>query len=293
MRLTRMTGLALMAGLGLSACATQSAAGGAPTADAQPADDPAATELREHHRHNHRGGVTQFVAMSLDTLGVDDAKRPQVDKLQDDLHVCMVPTGEIRKRLLLTLADGIAAGTIGTEAVDASLAQLSVAAASVHDCSADALNRLHAVLSPEERVALVDKVQAHWEVWRQVNQEDDAKDRAQGGRVAELARDVGLTQDQADRISTSLRAMHAGMSGKFDSKKAEAHVAAFATAFAGETFDAKTIVANANGELASHGGRQMALFYETVAPLLTPEQRTMLAEHLREHASHQPAISAK
>jgi hypothetical protein len=37
----------------------------------------------------------------------------------------------------------------------------------------------------------------------------------------------------------------------------------------------------------------MAFFYETVTPLLTPEQRTMLSQHLREHASHQPAVSSR
>jgi hypothetical protein len=37
----------------------------------------------------------------------------------------------------------------------------------------------------------------------------------------------------------------------------------------------------------------MAIFYETVTPLLTPEQRATLAGHLREHAGHQPAISTK
>jgi hypothetical protein len=36
----------------------------------------------------------------------------------------------------------------------------------------------------------------------------------------------------------------------------------------------------------------MATFYETVTPLLTREQRATLAEHLREHARHQPAMSA-
>ena len=46
-------------------------------------------------------------------------------------------------------------------------------------------------------------------------------------------------------------------------------------------------------ELASRGATRMAHFYETVTPLLTPEQRTKLAAELREHASYQPAPSAK
>ncbi|HKC11835.1 MAG TPA: hypothetical protein VKI41_07355, partial [Vicinamibacteria bacterium] len=71
------------------------------------------------------------------------------------------------------------------------------------------------------------------------------------------------------------------------------HVHAFATAFAGDPFDAKAVATNANAPLASRGATRMALFYETVTPLLTAQQRTKLAAELREHASYQPAPSAK
>ena len=293
MKLPSVTVLTLIAGVGFNANAAQPAASAAPPADAPPADDPAATELREHHRHHHRGGVVQFIAMSLDTLGVDDAKRPQLEKLQGDLHACMAAPGKLEKGLLLVFADGVAAGAIDATKVDAAIAQMSTAAEGAHACSADALNKLHALLSPTERAALVDKVQAHWEVWRQVNHEAEAGGREHGGRLAELAQELSLTPDQVDKISAALKPAHAGLAGKFDPKKVEAHMDAFATAFVGEKFDAKSVTANANGHLATHGGKRMAVFYQTVTPLLTAEQRTQLAEHLREHASHQPAGPAK
>ena len=66
---------------------------------------------------------------------------------------------------------------------------------------------------------------------------------------------------------------------------------AFSTAFASDAFDAKTLGAGAaaNGHLAAHGARRMVLFYETVVPVLTPEQRSHLADDLREHLNHQQA----
>jgi hypothetical protein len=33
------------------------------------------------------------------------------------------------------------------------------------------LNQLHAVLTPEQRAALVDKVEAHWTIWQNANSE--------------------------------------------------------------------------------------------------------------------------
>ena len=117
--------------------------------------------------------------------------------------------------------------------------------------------------------------------------------KEQGGRRAELAKDLALTTDQVEKMSAALKDAHAKVASTFDPQKVEGHMQAFATAFAAETFDAKTVTANANGHLATHGGKRMAVFYETVTPLLTPEQRTKLAEHLRQHASHQPVATAK
>src|SRR5579863_5914519 len=92
-------------GAGLAACAT------APVTEANktgPADDdPVATELSEHHQHHHHGGVTLFIAMSLDTLGADEAKRPKIEKLQSDLRASMAPAREAEKGLFNTLADGV------------------------------------------------------------------------------------------------------------------------------------------------------------------------------------------
>jgi hypothetical protein len=257
-------------------------------------DDPLATEeLQEHHLHHHLGGVTQFIAMSLDTMGVDDAKHAKIDKIQSSIYACMVPVGEVENKVLLTLADGVAAGAVDTAKVDATIAKLD-STANVHECSIDALNQLHALLSPAERTALVDKVHAHWEVWHQANHDVEARAHELQGQVGHLTRELSLTPDQVEKISTSLRAALAGLASKFDPKKAEAHRQGFAQAFVGETFDAKSITPVGHTHLSSHGTARMALFYETLAPLLTPTQRTTLAEHLREHASHQPsAISTK
>jgi Spy/CpxP family protein refolding chaperone len=260
--------------------------------DAEAADQ-AAAELMEHHRHHHHGGVTKFIAMSLDTLGVAAAEQPKVDKLQKDLYGCMTPARDLENGLLSTLADGIAAGTIDTVKVDATIGQLDAAATTVHDCSADTLNQLHRVLSRAERAALVTKVQAHWDAWRQANDDAVAGGREKGSRLAALAKELDLTPDQMEKMSAALTSGFAPLSGQFDRKRVDAHVSAFATAFVHKSFDARSLKSNANGHLATCGAKRTALFYETVTPLLTPEQRATLAQHLREHAGQQLASSGK
>ena len=252
----------------------------------------AASELMEHHRHHHHGGVTKFIAMSLDTLGVAPSKQRKVDVLQKRLYVCMIPARDLENGLLSTLADGIAVGSIDAVKADATIGQLDAVAVAAHGCSADALNKLHALLSGNERATLVDKVQAHADAWREANSEAVAASREKGGRLAELTRELNLTPDQVDKLAAAIQTSLGPLAGKFDQKKLDEHVQEFSAAFVKKSFDAKALTANANGLMATYGAKRMALFYETVAPLLTPDQRTLLAQHVREHAGQPTAKSA-
>lgn len=293
MRLFRLYGITALASSSLLACAhsgseAPQAGATASKEDCHCADEEAATSLQEHHRHHHDGGVTAFIAMGMDTLGADPAKHDQLEKIEHDLQAKLEPAREAEKKLVVTLADGIAAGTIDTSKVNAALADLTKAAAGAHDASTASLNELHAVLSPAERAALVEKVQAHWEVWRKVNHDAQAGSKDEGGRLDHVAHELNLTPDQVDKASTALH--KAGESEKkFDTKDVDAHMQAFSTAFVADKFDAKTLNQGngANGELVNHGAERMVTFYETLNPVLTPEQRTELSKHLHDHLNFQ------
>jgi hypothetical protein len=237
--------------------------------------------------------LTQFIAMSLDTLGGDDAKRVQIEKLQGELYSCLAPAGAHQQKLLTMLADGVAAGVIDKAKINATIAQSSPAPGA-EQCSISALNQLHKLLTPAERASLVDKVHAHAEVWHEVNHDIEGHGEGQHAQLERLTRDLSLTPEQVEKISAALHTALGALASKFDPKHSAAHREAFAQAFASESFDAKTVMVNPKSNLAAHGSARMALFYETITPLLTPAQRATLAGHLREHASHQPtAISAK
>jgi hypothetical protein len=293
MRLHAVMGLALLAGA-VTGCQAHRGGSAAQSAEDQAADDEVAGELRDHHRHHNRGGVTQFIVMSLDTLGTDESRRAQVDQVQADLLACMAPTREIESKLLLGVADGVAAGAVDKGKVDQWLAQLSAAAAVMRECRPDALNQLHGILSTAERGELADKVEAHFDVWREVNTDAEAREKKGPRRgMEELTRELTLTPEQLTSVSAALDAAHGDDAKTFDPKVASEYVKAFAEEFPKESFDARAIAPDMNGRLVGHGVRRMAAFYEIVTPLLTPEQRNTLAAHLREHANHQPAVSAK
>lgn len=298
-------GLVLAMGLGLAACNESSGGGGAaasasasaappaassvsPPAPVGPAqtvgaDDAVNQSLRDYHRHHH-GGLISFVSMAIDTLGLDDAKKAAVTKIQNDLRAKMAPVHDAERDLLSTIADGVAAGKIDTAKVDAAVEKVATASAGVHAATADTLTQLHDALAPAERAALVDKVKAHWEVWHEVNVEEKPGSTEKGARLEKLTELLGLTPDQVSKIDVAL-ATDAPATPKNDPKAEDAHIQAFATAFVAATFDPKALAPSATasaGHVARHGGARQARFYEAVTPVLTPDQRTKLAAHIRE-----------
>ena len=153
---------------------------------------------------------------------------------------------------MIASAEGIAAGSLAAARMNDEIALLNSSATTVYDCSVDALNQLHAMLSPAERSVISDKLEAHWEIWRQVNDEAEAGDHGKGSRLNDLDIELGLSTDQVERISVALKAAFAAPS-TFEVKKADAQVKAFADAFEKPVFDAKSVTPELVAHLAAEG----------------------------------------
>jgi Spy/CpxP family protein refolding chaperone len=199
------------------------------------------------------------------------------------------------QKVVTLLADGIAAGKIDKAKVDAAIAREAAASTGVHAAIVDSLNELHSVLDDGQRRALVDKVEAHWQVWKDANETvARAAEPHEHGRLERLAQVLSLTPDQVEKIRTSLRAMPGDAHRQLDEDKVAARISAFGEAFEAPSFDAKTIKSadTVDAHLANWGSTTMAHFYEAVVPVLTPDQRTKLAERVREHGNHDDAAPA-
>jgi len=272
------------------ATGAEQGSGAEPAGTVAQEDDETSADLKTHHRHHHHGGFAMFILMAADTVGVTPEQQAAVDKIKEDLHANMGPAHDVEKALLNTLADGVAAGTIDAAKVDAEVVQIAAAAGQVHAATADAVNQLHAVLRPEQRAALVDKVEAHWMLWKNANGDEATEhEHEEGGRIAHIQKELGLSPDQVDKIKAGFTASMASVQAKFDPAEADAHMKAFGSAFVADQFDAKALAtADAtNAHMATWGATRMVRFYETVTPTLTPEQRTKLADMIRRHANHQ------
>ncbi len=259
----------------------------APTAAAlAEADEKLSTALQTEHRQHHTG-FAGLVSMAVDTLGTSAEQGAALDKIRANFDKKLKPIREADNAVASLLADGVAAGAVDKAKVDAAVARDVAAAANVHAAVDEELNELHAALRPEQRTALVDKVEAEWALWKDANARDQATEGAKAdGHLKHFAKTFALTDDQVTKVRAAIDATKEAKAS-FDTAAADAHVTAFSAAFVADTFDAKKLppAVSENSRLVAWGAGRSARFYEAVAPILTPEQRTKVAAELREHAN--------
>jgi Spy/CpxP family protein refolding chaperone len=254
------------------------------------ADDDDAAGLFEHHGYHHHGGVTLFIAMSLETLGVSPEQRAVVEKIRDGLYANMEGARKAEQSLVMSLVAGLRDSKFDSGKVDGALVKVTAAAAQVDTASADALNELHAALTPPERAALIDKVEAHWAVWRRVNTEEVGPGDRRGIQLSALEADLALTPDQVDRINIALGDDMKSVP-PLEHKRVSAHLRAFGAAFQAESFDAKSMTTGraADEQLVRWGAVHFVHVIEALGAVLTAEQRSELAQMLNVHATHELA----
>jgi Spy/CpxP family protein refolding chaperone len=249
-------------------------------------DERLTMEIQTEHRHHHTG-FAGLVAMAVDTLGTSDEQSAALDKIRSSFDKKMKSIREADRAFDIALADGVAAGSIDKAKVDAAVARDVSAAANAHAAVDEELNELHAALRPEQRAALVDKVEAEWALWKDTNAQDQVTQSSKrDGHLNHFAKTFALTDDQAAKARAAIEATKEAKA-PFDTAVADAHMSAFSAAFVADTFDAKKLpwAVSENSHLVSRGAERSARFYEAVTPILTPEQRTKVADELREHAN--------
>jgi Spy/CpxP family protein refolding chaperone len=272
----------------VSGCArTPTAPAAEPAETETTSSDEAAADLAEHDSHHHYGGLAMLVAMSLESLSVDAGQQPAVNDIRADLYKRMQPARAAEQALLEALADGVAADLIDAVRVEDALGRLTPAADGLSQPVAADLGQLHSILKPEQRAALVDKVEAHWAVWQRANGSGDdsggAPRRGRLDRLDRLTRELSLTSAQVERVRSALSSPEE-QSRPMAFEEIEARVRALDT-FRGDSFDPSDLASEGpSAHLASWGAARMAHFFEALSPVLTSDQRTKVSGLLRAHA---------
>lgn len=105
-----------------------------------------------------------------------------------------------------------------------------------------------------------------------------------GPMLEKLSADLGLTPEQKEKLRTKLEAYMKTQQAQMKTRMAasEKHMKAISDAFVGDKFDAKKAgVGTQAPTMAKEMASAKVTFAETVLGVLTPDQRTKFADHIR------------
>jgi Spy/CpxP family protein refolding chaperone len=287
-------------------------------------------EGRRDGAHGKRGGKHGFghgpdnlLRAALHELDLSEAQetaiKGAIDKLRDG-------AGEHPRdpALHAALAESVRAGSIDKAAIEAKLGKAQGGMEEHKARMAEALTTLHATLTKEQRRALVDAISAKMEEKgaRGPKGDRDGEGRRgpkgdgegrgrkgerggwgdhgmKGGPLGHMLRDLNLTEEQRSKIDAALEAnrpSEADMEEKkevFEAKRAE--MKARIEGFAADSFDAKAFLAGdvKKGRNPKAHLDRMVTSLSAILPILTPEQRTSLADKLEKGRMGKPEHGEK
>jgi Spy/CpxP family protein refolding chaperone len=201
-------------------------------------------------------------------------QRTEIEKLVSAAQARQVAAGVGRKDLLLTVADQIEKGSIDRGALQPKIDRIVADADAARAEHQAAAQRVHALLDADQRNAFADALQA------QIKAKHGEHSRFEHfGHMKQLADDLKLTDDQRSQIKDVMKQAHASRPLKAQADEFKKGGKEQLESFRTETFDATKLgVPSEKVTSMINNGIGMA---EKVLPLLTPEQRKILSDKIR------------
>ena len=266
----------------------------------------------------HGHGMASLLIASLSSVELKPEQKSAVDGIEADLEKLGEQHGESGKKLSEDVADGVAAGKIDHAKTDADIKAIVKAVEATQVGMQDAANRLHKELDPDQRKKLVETMREKGKEMREhgmghggpgehehehgqgaadhgpgpgpeghEGHEGEHGHGMEGHMMDKLADDLALTPEQREKIHTKLEAQMKAKEGTMKAKMAESekHMKAVGDAFETDKFDAKKAGVGAQApDMAKGMATERVTFVETILAVLTPDQRTKFAAHVKEHA---------
>ncbi len=248
-------------------------------------------------------GPAKHIADALATVPLRADQRATIEQMASDAEARMVPAQKAHQDLANAIADQVQSGTIDRTALQPKIDAVAAAHLAAQPANRAAFEKLHDLLTADQRTAFVAAMQNH--NGHVAGQNHDRRG-AMRGRMQKWATDLNLSQDQQDQIHDKLIARFqthlAGAVTGTDEQKTDAvqdghmmwkghemHAQWQATleAFKGDTFKMDQVSPMPqNGQADAHefAGHMLGML-EAALPILNADQRTAAANKLRTQAS--------
>lgn len=285
--------LALGASLSLFAACGGTSAAESPAATAQSASSKAPVAVGAH-------GPVKMMGDALGEVPLRPEQRTEIEKLAADSEARHASSKTAHQNLTMAIAAQVEKGSIDRAALKPQIDAATAAWESSRPADRAALERLHAILDPQQRGLFVDALEA--KMHSHMGHADKAPadkaageehaDHAHGGPMEEWTADLKLTDEQKTQIRTALMTAFAAEHGEHHGEHGEHHGMDHGKkmfeAFRGEKFSLDEVAPPADARArASEMSDKFLKAAEAVLPILTPEQRTLAAAKLRARAGEE------
>jgi Spy/CpxP family protein refolding chaperone len=270
----------LFVALPLSLVLAAAASGCGGTAASEPVASASSAATRAPVAQKAHGAV-KLVGDALGDVTLTPAQRAEIEKLADDADTRHAGARAARRDMMLALATQVGAGTIDREALRPRIEAIVAAASAAQPADRAAFERLHAILGPDQRTAFVDALEA-----RVLGRISDVRAKHPWRQWSE---DLGLSEQQSAQIKAALEQRFKDAKGEHQEHGGASpwhqRGAKVLEAFKADRFVLDEIApARDVGQQATRASDHFLGVAETVVPLLTPDQRALASQKLREHA---------
>ncbi|HZU85715.1 MAG TPA: Spy/CpxP family protein refolding chaperone [Polyangiaceae bacterium] len=251
---------------------------GGSVASEQPSSVSAAATRAPVARGAH--GVVRLVGDALGDVPLTPSQRADIEKLAADSDAAHAEARAARRELMLAIAAQVEAGAIDRAALQPRIDAVAAAVARAQPADRAALERLHGLLTPDQRSAFVAALESRW----------NERPAPQGAHpLRQWARDLNLSGDQRDQIKAALQARLRGGPHEGGGPRAWAEArerrAKLLEAFEKDRFVLDEVAPTQEGAgRAARAGDWLLGVAEAALPVLTPEQRVVAAQKIRARA---------
>ncbi|MCA9586043.1 MAG: Spy/CpxP family protein refolding chaperone [Myxococcales bacterium] len=313
MRMNRTLIVTLIATL----AAGSAVACGGTTAEPQTQTSAAAVTRAPIGQSTH--GMVKVLGEALGEVPLRAEQRTELEKIATDADARHAPLAAARKDLMVTLADQVAKGQIDRAVLDAKMTQMRTDAERVRAEDGASLAKVHALLDKDQRAAFADALDARFEKFGHGHHAKGAPHAAHHkggfaggfGHMKALADELKLTDEQKEKIFATFKEARAEMRAHWGEKREGAEGAGpdarvrgegppkfaqhrrgpkLSDAFRADKLDLTQLgpKAEQHAHMKSMIDRGVSMG-EKILPILTPEQRAILAAKIKARADKDPS----
>jgi Spy/CpxP family protein refolding chaperone len=235
-------------------------------------------------------GAVRIVGEALGEVALRPDQRTEIEKLAADAETRHAPLLDGKKQLMLAFADQVEKGAIDRAVLQSSLDKVMADVEKSRNDDRAAIAKLHDILDKQQRNDFVDALEKSFKGKHGFREGEGPPGKA-FGHMHKLAEDLNLTDDQKDKIKDvfkeSWHDMKKGNHGAWGRGHGRHEGKHALEAFREDKLDLDKVAPPMDLKaMANDGVDRVSKIASQILPILTPEQRKIAADKLREMANN-------